>query len=146
MADGLNRVMLIGNLGADPELRTTQAGLPVLNMRLATSESWLNGEGVKQERTEWHHVVMWGKRGEALAKLLKKGSRIFVEGGNRTSSFEKDGNTFYKTAVHATDIKMLDGRRDDGDSGGPAPTGGGYQRGAAGSGGRKGSSREENFV
>lgn len=135
MADGLNRVLLLGNLGADPELRATQAGQAVLNMRLATSESWVDKDGARQERTEWHHVVVWGPRATGLAKFLKKGSRVFVEGGNRTSSFEKDGNTFYKTEVHATNIIPCDGKREGGGAGQPAEGAGGYQRNKPGKGG-----------
>ncbi len=136
MAEGLNRVMLLGNLGADPELRYTQAGKAVLNMRLATTESYLDANKVRQERTDWHNVVLWGKRGEALAKFLTKGSTIFVEGGLRTSSYDdKDGNKRYKTEVHATNI-ILAGRgrggggAEMGDPGGGSPgAGGGGRRG-----------------
>src|SRR5262249_55001426 len=135
MAEGLNRVMLLGNLGADPELRYTQAGKAVLNMRLATTESYLDANKVRQERTDWHNVVLWGKRGEALAKFLTKGSTIFVEGGLRTSSYDaKDGNKRYKTEVHAPNI-ILAGRgrggggADMGDPGGGGGGGGGGRRG-----------------
>lgn len=106
MSEGLNRVMLFGNLGADPELRFTAAGQGVLNLRLATTESYLDKNKERQERTEWHSVVVWGKRGEALAKILSKGSTIFVEGGNRTSSYDKDGVKHYKTEVHATNVLL----------------------------------------
>lgn len=105
MADGLNRVMLLGNLGAEPELRWTQAGQAVMSMRLATTESYLDKDKVRQERTDWHNVTVWGKRGEALAKLLHKGSSCFVEGSLRTSSYDdRDGNKRYKTEVVATDV------------------------------------------
>jgi len=86
MADGLNKVMLLGNLGADPELKMTSGGQAVLKMRLATTETYLDRNKQRQERTEWHSVVLWGKRAEALSRFLSKGSRIFVEGGLRTSS------------------------------------------------------------
>ena len=133
MAEGLNRVMLLGNLGADPELRYTQAGKAVLNMRLATTESYLDANKVRQERTDWHNVVLWGKRGEALAKFLTKGSTIFVEGGLRTSSYDdKDGHKRYKTEVHATNI-ILAGSRRGGGGGEMGEPGGG-----AGGGGRRG--------
>ena len=136
MAEGLNRVMLLGNLGADPELRYTQSGQAVLNMRLATTESYLDKNKVRQERTDWHNVVLWGKRGEALAKFLTKGSTIFVEGGLRTSSYDdKEGNKRYKTEVHATNIILAGGR---GRSGGDFPDPGGG--GGGGSSGRRGGS------
>jgi single-strand DNA-binding protein len=107
MAEGLNRVLLLGNLGADPELRMTNGGQAVLKMRLATSESYLDRNKVRQERTEWHNVVVWGRRAEALSKFLTKGSRLFVEGGLRTSSYEdRDGNKRYRTEVVASNIVL----------------------------------------
>src|SRR5687767_915931 len=103
--EGLNKVMLLGNLGADPELRMTNGGQAVLKLRLACSETYLDRNKVKQERTEWASVVVWGKRGEALAKILSKGSRIFVEGGLRTSSYDdKDGSKRYRTEIVASNI------------------------------------------
>lgn len=105
--EGLNKCMLLGNLGADPELRTTGGGQAVLTIRLATSETYLDKKNTRQERTEWHTVVVWGKRAEALAKILKKGDRIFMEGGLRTSSWEdRDGNKRYKTEVVASNILL----------------------------------------
>jgi single-strand DNA-binding protein len=122
MAEGLNRVMLLGNLGADPELRMTSGGQAVLKLRLATSETYLDKNRQRQERTEWHNVVIWGKRAEALAKILTKGSRIFIEGGLRTSSYEdRDGNKRYRTEVVSTNI-LLQG---SGGGGGRAGAGGG---------------------
>ncbi len=109
MAEGLNKVMLLGNLGADPELRVTQGGQAILKLRLATSETYLDRNNARQERTEWHSVTMWGKRGEALSKFLTKGERIFVEGRISTSSYEKDGEKRYRTEVIANNI-ILNGR------------------------------------
>jgi single-strand DNA-binding protein len=110
MAEGLNKVMLLGNLGADPELRVTSGGQSVLNLRLATSESYLDKNRDRQERTEWHTVTVWGKRAEALSKILSKGSRIFVEGGLRTSSYDdKEGNKRYKTEINALEIILAGG-------------------------------------
>jgi single-strand DNA-binding protein len=106
MSDGMNKVILLGNLGADPELRYTQAGMAVLNLRLATNESYVDRNKEFQERTEWHTVVVWGSRGEALAKLLAKGSGLCVEGSLRTSSWEKDGVRRYKTEVHAREVRF----------------------------------------
>lgn len=111
MSEGLNRVMLLGNLGADPELRFTQGGQAVLNMRLATTESYLDKDRVKHERTDWHNVIIWGKRGEALAKILVKGSSIFVEGSIRTSTYDdRDGNKRYKTEIVASNVILSGGR------------------------------------
>ena len=111
MADGLNRVMLLGNLGADPELRSTSGGQAILKFRLATSESYLDRNRTRQDRTEWHNVVVWGKRAEGLSKILNKGSRLFVEGSLRTSSYEdRDGNKRYKTEINAFNILLCGGR------------------------------------
>lgn len=118
MSEGLNRVMLLGNLGADPELRFTPGGQAVLNLRLATTESYVDKDKQRQERTEWHAVVVWGKRGEALGKILSKGSSVFIEGSLRTSSYEKDGAKRYKTEVIANNVIIAGGRRGGGDSGG----------------------------
>lgn len=124
MAEGLNRVLLLGNLGADPELRMTNGGQAVLKMRLATSETYLDRNRQRQERTEWHNVVVWGKRAEALGKFLTKGTRLFVEGGLRTSSYEdKDGNKRYKTEVVASNV-ILSGAGGAGRGGGGGGGGG----------------------
>jgi single-strand DNA-binding protein len=144
MADGLNEVKLLGNLGATPELRYTQAGQAVLNMRLATTESYLDRDKVRQERTDWHNVVIWGKRAEGLAKILVKGSRVLVGGSLRTSSYDaQDGTKRYKTEVNVTGIWLCGGRRggDGANEEGPPQDeehgggGGGAPRGAAGQGG-----------
>ncbi len=129
MAEGLNRVMLLGNLGADPELRMTQGGQAILKLRLATTETYLDRNQARQERTEWHQVTLWGKRGEALSKFLTKGERLFVEGRISTSSYEKDGEKRYRTEIIATNIIL--GGRGKGAGGGDEMSGGaggGYQR------------------
>lgn len=113
--EGLNRVMLIGNLGADPELRVMQSGQALLKMHIATAETYLDRNGVRQERTEWHSVALWGKRGEALAKFLKKGEKIFVEGSIRTSSYEKDGVKRYRTEIVASNVILAGKKRESGD-------------------------------
>ena len=136
MAEGLNRVMLLGNLGADPELKMTQGGQAVLKLRLATTETYLDRNNTRQERTEWHSVTLWGKRGEALAKFLTKGERIFVEGSLRTSSYEKNGEKRYSTEINASNIILAgrgkgQGAGDEMGGGG----GGGYERRPQGGGG-----------
>jgi len=128
---GLNKVMLIGNLGADPELKYTSGGQSVLKMRLATSEKWKDKDGQMQERTEWHSVVLWGKRAEALAKFLVKGKTIYVEGRIQTRQYEdKDGVKKYATDINANEVLLLGGRSGDG----------GETRGAQPSGARGGQS------
>ena len=109
MSDGINRVTLLGNLGADPELRQTNSGA-VLNLRLATTETWIDKNKEKQERTDWHSVTLWGRRGEALAGILRKGSQLLVEGRLSTSSYEKDGQKRYKTEVVATNVVLVGGK------------------------------------
>ncbi|MFO0739261.1 MAG: single-stranded DNA-binding protein [Labilithrix sp.] len=127
MAEGLNKVMLLGNLGADPELKMTQGGQAILKLRLATTESYLDKNNTRQERTEWHSVTMWGKRGEALSRFLQKGERIFVEGRISTSSYEKDGEKRYRTEIIANNI-ILGGRGKGGEVSEGGGGGGGYER------------------
>ena len=105
MSEGLNAVTLFGNLGADPEFRVTSNGNAVLKLRLATSETYLDKNRVRQERTEWHTVAIWGKRAEALSRFLAKGARILVVGALRTSSYDdREGNKRYRTEVVASNI------------------------------------------
>ena len=111
MAEGLNKVLLLGNLGADPELRVTPGGQAILKLRLATTESYLDRSNTRQERTEWHRITIWGKRGEALAKILTKGDRLFVEGRIQTSSYEKNGEKRYRTEVIASNVILSGGGR-----------------------------------
>ena len=132
MAEGLNRVMLLGNLGADPELRYTKGGQAVMQIRLATTERVKDQSGNWSDRTEWHSVVVWGKRAEGLSKFLRKGSSIFVEGSLRTTNWEKDGQKHYKTEVNAREILLAGGR---GAGGGGGGGGGGAGGGGAGGGG-----------
>lgn len=109
MANGLNMVMLIGNLGADPELKMTPAGKAVMRLRIATSRSWLDEQRVKQEATEWHTVNVWGKRAEALAKFLSKGTRISIVGELRTRSWDgDDGTKRYSTEVVAREVVLCE--------------------------------------
>src|SRR5262245_22412427 len=138
MAEGLNKVLLLGNLGADPELRVTPGGQAVLKLRLATTETYLDRNNARQERTEWHQITIWGKRGEALAKFLRKGERVFVEGRIQTSSYEKDGEKRYRTEIIANNIILGGSRRGDREEGAfeGGGGGGGGERGGGGRGGR----------
>lgn len=110
MNEGLNKVILMGNLGSDPELRYTGNGTPVLQLRMATNESFVDKNKESKERTEWHNIVFWGPRAEALAKVLTKGDGVLIEGGLRTSSYDKDGIRRYRTEVIARDLRFT-GRR-----------------------------------
>lgn len=117
----MNKVILIGNLGAGPELKFAPSGDGILKLRLATTERFKDKNGDKQEKTDWHTVVMFGKRAEALNKLLQKGSRIAIEGRIQTRSWEdKDGSKRYATDVVANDLELLDGKRDGGQQRQPA--------------------------
>ncbi|MDH4281388.1 MAG: single-stranded DNA-binding protein [Myxococcales bacterium] len=125
MSEGLNRVMLIGNLGADPELKYTQNGQAVLRLRLATTESYMNRAGERQQRTDWHTVIIWGKRGEALNNILSKGRSICIEGRIQYRQWEdKDSNKRTSTEIVATNVVLLGGGRGR-DSGAPDDLGGG---------------------
>jgi single-strand DNA-binding protein len=107
----VNKVILIGNLGADPELRYTNTGTAVANFRIATNEVWTDKNGERQERTEWHQIVVWGKQGENCGKYLKKGRPVFVEGRLQTRSWEdQSGNKRYTTEVVAQAVQFLGGR------------------------------------
>ncbi len=148
MSEGLNRVMLFGNLAADPELRFTQAGQAVLSVRLATNERYKDGKGEWVERTEFHACVVWGKRAESLGNILRKGSQIYAEGSLRTSSYEKDGVKRYKTEVILNNVILAGGGGRGGDEHdqrepGDRPQGGARQgqqpsRGGYGGGNRSG--------
>jgi single-strand DNA-binding protein len=109
----VNKVILIGNLGADPELRYANTGAAVANLRLATNEVWTDKSGERQERTEWHRVVVWGKQAENCAKYLKKGRGAYVEGRLRTREWEDQaGNKRFTTEIQAQTIQFLGGRGD----------------------------------
>jgi single-strand DNA-binding protein len=116
---GVNSVTLLGNLGADPELRFTQGGSGVLNLRLATTTQYKDKDGEYKDNTQWHNVTIWGKRAEALSKIVEKGSPIFVRGELRTSSYkDKEGVERYKTEVNAHEVILVGGKSDKGDDGG----------------------------
>ena len=132
MARGINKVILIGNLGADPETRYMPSGGAVTNLRLATSENWKDKTtGDMQERTEWHRVALFGRLAEVAAEYLRKGSKVYIEGSLRTRKWQdKDGRDNYSTEIVANDMQMLDSR------GGGAP--GGTSEGGGGYGGPRG--------
>jgi single-strand DNA-binding protein len=110
MAGGVNKVILVGHLGADPDMRYTPSGQGVCELRLATSESWNDKNGQRQERTEWHRIVVWGKRAEVCSKYLAKGRQVFVEGRIQTRNYDdKDGNKRYITEIIANDVQFLGG-------------------------------------
>jgi len=126
----LNKVMLIGNLGGDPETRYTQDGTCVCNIRVATTERFKNRNGEQQERTEWHRVVLWGRLGEIAGQYLRKGSKVYIEGKIETRKWQdRDGNDRYTTEIRANEMKMLDSRRDGGQGGGYGGGQGGARQG-----------------
>lgn len=109
---GINKVILIGRLGNDPEVRYTQDGAAVANFSIATSDEWTDkGTGEKKERTEWHRIVAWRKLGELCGEYLSKGKQVYIEGKLQTRSWEKDGVTRYTTEIVASDVQFL-GTRD----------------------------------
>jgi len=120
MARGVNKVTLIGNLGADPEVRYTTNGSAVANIRLATAESWRDKDsGEQQERTEWHRVVFFSRLAEIVGEYLKKGSQVYIEGSIRTNKWQdRDGNDRYTTEIIASEMQMLGGRGGGGGGGG----------------------------
>lgn len=131
---GVNKAILVGNLGRDPELRYTQNGQAVVNFTLATSENWTDKSGEKVERTEWHRVVVWGKLGELCAQYLSKGRTVYVEGRIQTREWEdKDGNKRHTTEINAQTVQFLGGPRGEGSTGPSSPgasASGGSQSGA----------------
>jgi single-strand DNA-binding protein len=112
MARGINKVILIGNLGADPETRAMPSGTTVANLRVATSESWRDKQtGEQQERTEWHRVALFGRLAEVAGEYLRKGSQVYIEGSLRTRKWQdKQGNERYSTEIVGNDLQMLGGR------------------------------------
>ena len=124
MSRGVNKVILVGNLGADPETRYMPSGGAVTNIRIATSESWKDKtSGEQQERTEWHNVVFFGRLAEIAAEYLRKGSQVYVEGSLRTRKWEgKDGVERYTTETVASEMQMLGGRSGGGSAPASAPS------------------------
>lgn len=121
---GINKVIIVGNLGGDPEVRYTPSGSAVANFNVATSESWKDkNTGEKKERTEWHRIVVWGKLGELCGEYLSKGRQVYIEGRLQTRSYDdKDGVKRYMTEIIATDVQFLGSKESGGGrSGGGAP-------------------------
>ncbi|HEX6833837.1 MAG TPA: single-stranded DNA-binding protein [Rudaea sp.] len=128
MARGINKVILVGNLGADPETRYTPSGTAITSIRIATSESWKDKQtGEQQERTEWHRIEFFGRLAEIAGEYLKKGRQVYVEGRLRTDEYEKDGVKRYSTKIVADEMQML-GTREGGMGEGGGGGGGGYER------------------
>ena len=109
----LNKVMLIGNVGVDPEYRTTATGTAVISLTLATNEKWTDKQGAKQEKTEWHRVAMFNKLAELANQYVKKGSKIYIEGKITTNSYEKNGEKRYSTEIIANSMQFLDSKPKD---------------------------------
>ncbi len=126
MARGVNKVILVGNLGADPETRYTASGAAITNIRIATSESWRDKQtGENQERTEWHRVVFFSRLAEIAGEYLRKGSQVYIEGSLRTNKWQgQDGQDRYTTEVIASEMQMLGAR---GGEASARPAGGGFR-------------------
>jgi single-strand DNA-binding protein len=120
MAGSVNRVILVGRLGKDPEMRSIPSGTNVTKFSLATDERFTDKSGEKQERTEWHNIEAWGKLGEICGQYLRKGKLVYIEGSIRTESWDdkESGQKKYKTKIVATDMKMLEKKCDDEGGGG----------------------------
>jgi single-strand DNA-binding protein len=136
MSGSVNKVILVGRLGKDPEVRSTPSGTTVAKFSLATDERFTDRNGEKQERTEWHNIVAWGKLGEICGQYLKKGKLIYIDGSIRTDSWDdkESGQKKYRTEIIAQNMQMLDRRGDDESSGGSS-SGSYAKKGAASSAG-----------
>jgi single-strand DNA-binding protein len=148
MSRSLNKATLIGNVGADPEIRTTGAGTRVANFRVATTRRYTDRNGQEQENTQWHSVVAWEKLAEVVERFVQKGERVFVEGEIEYRQYEaKEGGTRYVTEIRARELILLSGRAE-----GSAPAGGGERRAraaepvAAGRGGGRAAPKYDDFV
>jgi single-strand DNA-binding protein len=138
MAKGVNKVILLGYLGADPEMKYTASGTPLCTFRMATSETFNDRDGNQQERTEWHRVVAWNKLGENCGKYLSKGRQVYIEGKITTRNWDdQDGTKHYMTEINARDVQFLGGGNGNGgqQTGGQA---GGYDGGTGYGGGQGG--------
>jgi len=153
VARSLNKAMLIGNVGQDPEIRTIPSGARVAQFSVATNRRWNDKNGQQQEKTEWHRIVAWEKLVEVIERFVKKGDRIYVEGEIEYRQYQdKDGVTKYTTEIRARDVVLLGGRSDGGgggdwDRGGSRPAASGARSGSGGGGGGggKGGSDYDDF-
>jgi single-strand DNA-binding protein len=133
---GVNKAILVGNLGRDPELRTTPNGQSVVNFTLATSETWTDKSGERVERTEWHRIVVWGRTAEMCNQYLSKGRTVYVEGRIQTREWEdKDGNKRYTTEINANTVNFIGPRGSSGSSGSSGGDSGGEPSGGSNDGG-----------
>lgn len=136
MARGINKVILVGNLGADPDVRYSANGNAVTRINVATSERWKDKQsGELQERTEWHRVVFFGRLAEIAGEYLRKGMQVYIEGSLRTSSYEKEGQTHYSTDIIANEMQMLGSRQGGGGNFESRDTGSAPARGQQAGGG-----------
>jgi single-strand DNA-binding protein len=125
----VNKAIILGNLGRDPEVRFTQSGRAVANFTVATTDTWFDQENGRQERTDWHNIVVWGKQAETCGQYLSKGRQVYVEGRIQTRSYDdRDGNKRYVTEIVAQRVQFLGG------GGGEGRSSGQYESGGAGSG------------
>ncbi|MCQ4163943.1 single-stranded DNA-binding protein [Tahibacter harae] len=136
MARGINKVILVGNVGRDPETRYSAGGMAVTTVSVATSEAWKDKQtGEQKEKTEWHRVKFFGRLAEIAGEYLKKGSQVYIEGSLRTEEYEKDGVKRYSTDIVAAEMQMLGGRPGGGDMGEGGGSRGGYEGGGSRGGG-----------
>ncbi|MCF8230858.1 MAG: single-stranded DNA-binding protein [Bacteroidales bacterium] len=122
MANGVNKAILVGNLGADPEVKHLDSGTAVARLRIATGESYRDRDGNRQERTEWHNVVLWQRLAEVAEKYLHKGDQVYIEGRLQTRSYEKDGVTKYFTEIVGNNMTMLGKKSSSGEQQTSAPS------------------------
>jgi single-strand DNA-binding protein len=145
-ARGVNKVILVGNLGADPEVRTSPNGSTIANLRIATGESWKDQQGNVQERTEWHRVVVFGRSAEVARDYLRKGSKLYLEGRLQTRKWQdKNGQDQYTTEIVAQEFQMLDRAGGEGGGSAPRPQGAGAGRGGNDYGAPRGGSQDAGY-
>ena len=142
---GVNKAIILGHLGRDPELRYLQSGQPVCKLNIATSRRYTNKQNESVEETEWHRVSVWGKQAEHCNNFLTKGRQVYVEGRLRTSSYDKDGQKHYTTEIVADTVQFIGGRGEGGEGGGQREGGGGGGGGGGNYGGGGGGANRGNY-